>query len=355
MRRAFLLIAAAFAAALALVAYPLYRQLQEKTGIIETDSLVAVSDAGPKLGGLITVFPKVMAQWLPWWPITLGLVVAALTLPAVRQRLLGWWAWWGLVAAPAGFVLAFHVLVRAEAEELVYQPRYAYFWLVPLTCAAAALAAAAAQHRLPSQRLRPAVIALLGAALIGQLPGTARVLTYKEAADWAVVATVLSTQVPDDAIVLYDNATPAGRWRQSFHARPRYMGDRPRISFVRGVAKRPGTVPRRGLVRVLLLDSSREVPGWRATRLDRRFTLYEPVADRRGREGALRACLAFGDALGPDVGYAMTLAAASLLEQLDRPQEASRALSAMFAAAEPDVEERIRGEIASHDLRPALP
>ncbi len=291
--------------------------------------------AGRGFHEIATAVVPLLGQSFPWWPLSSTVLVVALGVPALRRRLLGWWFWWALLAAPVAFVLAYHLLNPYSFFALPYRSRAAYFFLPAYVLVTAVVASLVVGPRV-RRSARAVVGLLLAAALLGQLPATAGVLTRDAAPDFAKAATLLRTQVPKDAVVLYDRPTPAGQSRQPFLGHPRYLGDRPRVRDVRDLADQ-SSLPR-GPVYVLVNGQCarpgrcalsrrpwvRDVPGWRLAATSERFSLYAPDHPSAGIEQAL---LAVGNTLGPDLGYVETLSAAALLDREGHPTRA-RALVA---------------------------
>ncbi len=346
-------------AALAFVGYPMFRQLSAETPNVWDPSLSGIIDRFPSgVDEMFTGFMPTFASWLPWWPITVAMIVATLVLPAARRRLVGWWFFWPLLAAPILFLLAYHFANPYPFESRPYRIRMAIFFVPGFVLIVAALACALTDLKKQERKLRIFLGVLLAAVLIGQLPATARVLVENEAADFGQVAEVLTEDLPDDAIVLFDALSPTGRWHQPFTADGRYMGDNPSTHEVSHLMDMTKAVPQHGPVYFLLLDSecgpsvvcdeksadwNGEVPGWRVkTRFDR-FTLYEPITPLSGREGVMQATLAFGLSLGPDYGSREIFSAAAMLGRLGRPEEGKALIRELYdrASADPGVERRI--------------
>lgn len=367
--RAWPLIAIALVA-LVLVGYPMYRTLAVEADKVYDPSLAGmVSRADSGVAEILTGFLPLLADWMPWWPVTALVVISTLAIPASRRQLLRWWFIWPLVAAPVAFVLAYHFMNPYPFSVRPYRARFAIFAVPAYALFVVALASTVSKGQALSRRLRAGVGALLATALIGQLPTTAEGLTENGVPDFGQVADVLAHDLPDDAIVVYDTPSPVGRWRHPAIAEPRYMGDRPALVQARRLAEHPRNAPTGGdrPVYVLLLDGecaytvvcdapaphwNTDVPGWEVRSRFDRFTLYEPVERTAGRPGVVEAMEAFGRAMGPRLGYVDTLVAAGLLELRDRPGRSRALLVEMFERAESDVQRRIREYAAEEDLKP---
>jgi hypothetical protein len=340
--------------ALAVVGYPMYRTLAAETG-------GKVFDPSPS--GILHRFPRgvdeiltgllpLLGEWMPWWPVTVLLVLAVLILRQSRRMLLRCWYFWPLLVAPVVFALAYHFLNPYPFDIRPYRARFAIFFVPAHALVVAALVYAATQADALSQRWRKAVVVLVAAVLLTPLPKTVEVLVENEAADFARVADVLTSTLPDDAVVVYDTPSPVGMWRQPFIAKHRYMGDVPAVGYVKQLAERPRLAPTGPgrPVFVLILDSRcaysvvcdippqrwhKDVPGWEVrSRIDK-FTLYEPTGTASGRPGMIKATRAFGKAMTPRLGYVDTFLAARLLQLRGRAAEGRALLERMYQTASP--------------------
>jgi hypothetical protein len=343
-------------AALASVGYPMYRTLASETGgkVFETSPSGIVHRVPRGVDEILTGLLPLLAGWMPWWPVTLLLVAVSLAMRPSRRMLLRCWYFWPLLAAPVVFVLAYHFLNPYPFDIRPYRARFAIFFVPAHVLVVAAVAFAASQADALSRRWRIGLVALLAAALLTAFPKTVEVLVKNEAADFDQVADVLTSTLPDDAVVLYDTPSPVGLWRQPFIAKHRYMGDVPAVGYVKHLAERPRLTPtgRGRPVFVLILDSRcaysvvcdippqhwhKDVPGWDVrSRIDK-FTLYEPTGTASGRLGMIKAMRAFGKAMTPRLGYVDTFLAARLLELRGRESESRAMLQRMYDTASPDV------------------
>ncbi|MGH3813192.1 MAG: ArnT family glycosyltransferase [Pseudonocardiaceae bacterium] len=343
--------------ALVLVGYAMFRALaSDASGYFDLSPSGVISRLGPGAGELTTGFLPLLADWLPWWPITVLVVVLAVALPGPRRVLTRWWFVWPLSAAPVAFALAYHFLGTVSFEVLPYRPRAAYFFVVPYVWVVVALATLVTRASAGSRGMRIGVAALLCGALLGQLPATASVVLRNGAPDFDQAGDVVAGSVPEAAVVLYDRPEPAPQSRMSFLAKPRFLPAQPPVLEVSKVARHPRRLPpgapvyllvngqcaQPGLCTPFSAGEFREpVPGWRVVEQFDRFTLYEPVNGQSGRVGAIEGLRALGSILGPELGYTETFAAASLLELRGRTAEGRQAVRQMYAAAPPGVRERI--------------
>jgi hypothetical protein len=351
--------------AVVFVGYPEFRSLDSQTGGLVDLSLWATIDRFAKgVHELATWFVPLLGTWFPWWPVTVVVIVAALVLPESRRRLFGWWVWWPVLAAPVVFALAYHFLNPYDLDVLPYRPRFAYFFLPPYILLIVALASVLA--RTSSQRLRAGVGVLLGAALLSQLPATANAVLNDDAPDFGRAGEVLTQDLPDDAIVLYDSVGPPGVSRLPLLGRSRYLGDAPFTAAVNSVRRHPRAVPVRGPVYVLILEREclsavcgvtpqpwdHHVPGWKIRSRFGWFTLYGSTHNQSGRQGAIDAMIAFAKAFGPGLGYPETFTAAGLLKLQGHPAAGKALIHSMYVDAGPGVAHRIRHEATTRQLNP---
>lgn len=359
-------------ATLVLVCYPLYHLLASQSGGIWDPSPSGVmARFGAGVHEVLTGLLPLLASWLPWWPVTLIITLAALAIPDSRRRVFHWWFFWPLLAGPAVFAVAYHFMNPFPFEVRPYRARMAIFFVPAFILLVVALAQAVTDGvtsaARTSQRVKVAVAALVAAVLLGQLPATARVLVNNEAPDYSQVADVLTQRLPSNAIILYDTASAAGQWRQPFSARPRYMGYAPYVGQVATMMHYPEYVPKHGPVYVLLLDSacaisvvcdepravwSRQLHGWDvAARFDK-FTLYKPQVSLSGRSGVITALEQFGRAMGPDLGYVQTFSAASLLQFQGHPRRGRALVRRMYRTANLEAAIRIAASADKRGLDP---
>lgn len=366
-------LAAVAAGALVFVGYPLYRTLAESASgtVLDTspEGIIARFDSG--LTELLTYTVPLMARWLPWWPVALLVIVASLGVPASRRRLLRWWWFWALLAAPVVFILAYHFLNPYPFWIRHYRPRYGSFfapvYMFMVVAVVAWLQTVAPVRRWPRMGLAALAVCLVA----GQLPATGRLLVHDQVADYDDVAQVLTEDLPDDAIVLYDVPNPLGVWGQPFSSYPRYMGETPYVGKVNTMANFPRRIPEHGPVYVLMLhgqcswsvDCNLRVPprrnvhapGWQVSKEFDWFTLYEPVRSADGRQGVIDAMTSFWKALGPELGYSEVFVAATLLKKEGRPAQGAALIQRLYEQAPPDVEARIRKAAEANKLNPFPP
>lgn len=303
------------------------------------------------------------ADWFPWWPVVLAAVVIGLLLRPSRRALLATWYWVPLALAPLVFLVAYHTVNAFPLEMRHYQIRFAYFWVPPLVLLIGAALAALARRR--SAALRTTALVLAAALLVGQLPGTWRVMTENDAIDLAQAGQAVEQHVPPGAAVIYDSAARAGWWRQHFYARERFLDHDVRLLTAEKIAEGNVRIPRDAPVHLLLLDSacassvacdtpsrqwSGTVDGYeRVARVDR-FTLYSPTEDQHGRSGAVRALRSLVAAFGVEWAVTDAAAAARLLEKRGRADKASALLRRVCAAHEGPEAADCRDELVDYGL-----
>lgn len=359
---------AASGGTLVLVGLPMYLLLAARAGSFYDPSPSGVLDRfGTGVREIATAVPPLLATSFPWWPATLLVIVTALALPASRRQLLQRWMWWPFLAAPVVFLLAYHILNPFSFYALPYRARSLYFFLPAYVLVIAALSAVVTNGKAAvPQRLRIGLSVLLGGVLVGQLPATADVVLKNAAPDFGQISEVLTEDLPDDAIVLYDRPTPAGQSRQPFLGTPRYMGTTPYVQTVSDLVDDSDYIPENGPVYVLVNGQcaspgrcepnrtpwDEDVPGWQIAYQVERFTLYGPTEGQAGPAGVIAALRAVGDALGPELGYVETFTAATLLEEQGRSAEGKALIEQMYSEATPEVAQRIRDMAEQAQLDP---
>jgi hypothetical protein len=190
--------------------------------------------------------------------------------------------------------------------------------------------------------------ALLAIALIaGQVPATWRVMTQNHAVDMAMAGRVVGSHLPAGAQVIYGGASRTGLWRQPFFGKRKFVPDDVRIVETTSLARGRSHVRSRGLVYLLVLDSScmssavcdapgvewnDEITGYEPVAEFDRFTLYAPTAGQHGGSGALTALRALIDAFGPEWAFTEAAAAAHVLDARGRRDEARRLVTGACAA-----------------------
>ncbi|MBA2560247.1 MAG: hypothetical protein H0V07_10260, partial [Propionibacteriales bacterium] len=358
---------AASGGSLVFLCVPMYLILAAHTESFFDPSPAGVVDRfGAGVHEMVTAVPALLATSFPWWPITVLAILAAFAVPASRRLLFQWWMWWPLLAGPVAFLLAYHFVNPFPFDTLPYRARALYFFLPAFALAIAALSAVLGTAEAASPRLRIALAVLLGGVLVGQLPSTVDVVLLNAAPDFGAASHMLTTDLPADAIVLYDRPSPAGQSRQPFLGTPRYMGETPYVATVSDLGAEAASIPRDGPVYLLINGQcaysgrcrpirepwDERVPGWRLADRIERFTLYEPVQGQSGPTGVVSAMRAFGSALGPELAYVETFTAATLLKEQGHAAQGKTLINQMYSQATPDVARRIRDAAAATGLDP---
>ncbi|MEP6665662.1 MAG: glycosyltransferase family 39 protein [Nocardioidaceae bacterium] len=347
---------------------PMYLSLKSQASAFFDASPSGVIDRfGTGVHEMMTAFLPLLGLWFPWWPITGLAVVAALAFPAPRKLLFHWWIWWPLLAAPVAFALAYHFLNPVSFDVLPYRARAEVFFVPAYVLMMVALASVVTNRQALAPRLRMGLSVLLGLVLLGQLPATARVTFDNAAPDFGQISGVLTQRLPDDAIVLYDRPTPVDQSRQPFLGTPRYMGDTPKVETIADLTGDAAQIPEHGPVYVLFNGQcastgrcdptstspwDHHVGGWQIIYQHERFTLYESLDGQDGRPGVIAALRAFGEGLGPELGYVETFLAATMLNQEGHSAEGKALIQRMYEQASPDLAQRIRDKARSAHLDP---
>ena len=360
-------------AAVAFIGYPLSRSLASSTApqFDPSPSTVAARFPGGAREVLTHVVPW-MGDWFPWWPLTAVIVVSAFVVGSSRRRLLGEWGWafWPLLVAPLGFLLAYHFLIPPSFAARPYRDRYAYFFLPAFGMLIAALAAAVEDPRGVGRRARLALAAVLGVGLLAQLPATAKVLTVDVSPDYAQAGQVLVRELPADASVLYATPLPMPKYRLPFEKLQVPTYQMPTILDPRFLAQRPRGAPTRGPVYVLVLAGEcantsycdapapvwdHQVRGWEALSTFDRFTLYAAEDPKSGRRALIDALVSFADAFGPELGMLETYAAAALLDAGGHSRAAHELISEALRSLDPVTRKTYRDYANSHGYNPFEP
>ncbi|HEX6247910.1 MAG TPA: glycosyltransferase family 39 protein [Nocardioidaceae bacterium] len=345
-------LAAVCGGALLLVGYPMYKSLSEQSAGLYDPSPAGVADRfDTGVTELLRTWLPLAADWFPWWPLTVALLLLAVVLPGVRNRLASWWMFWPLLAAPVAFVIAYHFVNSYPLDVRPYRPRFFVFFVPAHVLLVTALAMFAAGAESAATRIRQTVAVVLAVALLGQLPATARVTFENEAPDFEQASTAIM-ELPPDAIVLYETPSPVGMWHQPFSGVNRYMGEDARyVGYLGKLVIDPSSLPERGPVYMLMLDSEcaysvvcdlepatwdGNVPGWSVKERFDRFTLYEPDRRLHGTQGVIEALTDFGRSLGPDYGYFAVFLAARLLKDEGRGPRGRALIAEMYAEAGPE-------------------
>ena len=330
---------------LVVVALPVLARLATELAEYGETGSITVFD---QLSRLWTELPGVAADVLPAWPFVLAVIVAGLALPRAQRALVSKWWFWVLVAVPLGFAVVFFLRTPTTQP---YYGRYTFSWVPAIALIVGAVAWALVERARNGERLIPAVVGTLILVTIGAASvNLAHELTSTELADWKAASYLLVDETPNGTVVVFDAVRPLGLYRTPFAGRPRYTGTGRIIPLSVHVADNPDLVPEDAPIEVMLLGARPEIEGWTAHPVDDWFTLYLPDEPTVGRIDAAEAMLAFAEALGPDNGAALTLAAVSILEAAGADEAAAAALAALLADSGPGLRDRIEAHVARYEL-----
>lgn len=342
-------------AALILVGYPVFRSLKASVGGYYDPSPAGIIDRFPDgAHELVTGLLPLLASWLPWWPITLLVLGACLAVPASRHHLARWWFVWPLLLAPIVFALAYHFVAPIDFTRLPYRSRAAMFFVPAYVLVVAALASAVVDPVKWGARVRVALGALLAAALVGQLPATAGALLHDDSPDFSRAGDMIDATVPSDGLVLYDRPAGPDDDHMGFLAQSRYLDDPAQVIEISSLSRKPTQLPdgpvyllvngqcTPGVCGIQQVAWDQDIPGWRLISHFRQFTLYAPSDGQSGQEGAIAALTSFGVALGPELGFRETFAAAAMLQREGRTTEGATLIEQMYTAADPETAANIR-------------
>ncbi len=345
-RGSFLVPIAAAVAGLVLVAVPVLRRLStELNGYTVEDSLINFSG----LSRLWTELPSVLKDVFPAWPLALTIVVLTVALPDIRRSLFTQWWWWVLATVPTGFALVFFARTQASQP---YFNRYTFSFWPAFALMLGALTAGFMRRWQDGNKL----LALSGMGLLVAFLGASGLevghdLATTEGGDWAAASRLVVESTPQETVVLFDAVRPLGRYRTPFAGRPRYTGAERSLPLTLHVARSPDLVPDDAPIAVMLLGARPQVPGWVGIPADRFFTLYLPLAPRQGKAEAAETYQEFARVLGQDRGAAMSIAAAALLQDIGRTDEARDLISGLLASSNPDLANRIDRELEATGLK----
>jgi 4-amino-4-deoxy-L-arabinose transferase-like glycosyltransferase len=330
-------LAAAIGAALVTTGSIMFLALREAAG--ETLFDPTPSEVAGRLDGagreVVDFVAPLLADWFPWWPAAVALIVLALVLPQTRHLRREAWFLVPLLAGPVAFFAAFHLVTSARD----YRARFAYFLGPPLVLLVAAACVGLTALLAARSRDRARWPSWLGAGLVAalvavQVPTTLRVLTEDDVPDFAEAGRVVTAQVPADGLVLVD--TPAsGNWRLPFFGHRRYLDDdSPQVVTVSLLAKGVETVSAAGPVHLLVIDPAcatsatcekrqpaqwdGRIPGYALVRDFDRFRLYRPLEGQAGAAGAITALEQLAESFGPAYAGKDVRARARLLRELRR-------------------------------------
>nr|WP_246299477.1 glycosyltransferase family 39 protein [Nocardioides panaciterrulae] len=314
-----------------------------------------------------------LGRELPWWPVTIVFLVLAVALPGARRQLRAQWFWLPVVLAPLVFLVAYHTINPYPLDVRHYRAHFAYFFVTGFVFLVAAVGTALARaahgrtRRWAGSWLGPLAV---GALLVSQLPTTYAVATQDDVPDYGMAGQVLRTDLPPDALVLYDGPAPAGRWRVPFFGKPRYLVGAPHVTSVSALSKGERHLGGDGPVYLLIVDSScadsvvcdepevhwsGRVEGFRVARRFSMFTLYAPTAGQHGTAGAIEALGRLAAAYGGTAARTDVFAQARLLLRAGHRDEAQRTVDRYCAGLKPGRARRCLKKAASSHLPAAAP
>ncbi len=313
-----------------------------------------------------------LGRELPWWPVTIVFLVLALALPGARRQLRDQWFWLPLVLAPVVFLAAYHTINPYPLDVRHYRAHFAYFFTAGFVLLVAAVGTGLARATVRRAPLRAGSwlgAVAVGTLLVSQLPTTYTVVTEDDVPDYGLAGQVLRTDLPHDAVVLYDGPAPAGRWRVPFFGKPRYLVGAPHVTSVSALSKGQRQLGGNGPIYLLIVDAScadsvvcdepevrwsGRVAGYRVARRFSKFTLYAPTEGQHGVAGAAEALGGLAAAYGGTAARTDVLAQARLLLRAGHRDEARRTIDRYCAGLKPGRARRCLKKAASYHL-PAAP
>jgi len=280
-----------------------------------------------RIGRIFTDVPPTIPMVFPYWSILVGLVLVGLFYRPTRTLLKPLWWWWVLVATSLGFVAAFFVATPASQP---FAARY-MFTLIPTI---AVLTGAVVSGVLASNAhwvLRYTSVGLALVAVLWGAAGTWHELTTHSRADWKAASRVLMEDLPEGTMIIYDEVRGIRQSKRAYMGNLRYTDDR-LIPLTLQIIEDPSLVdPGSNTAIVLYTRDEVEAPGWITLRVDDFVTVYVPTSPRVGLEGAAGAAEELADALGPQLGAALNLTAASLWERAGEEARTAELVSEVLA------------------------
>lgn len=268
-----------------------------------------------RLGRLLGEVPRTFGEAFPFWPLALVLAVLVVALPAARRLLASLWWWWPLAGTSVGFAIAFAAIAPVGQP---FYSRYVFTIVPPVAVLIGVVVSATSDSK---RVVRSTTIGLASVVVLVAAIGTWIELTRPSRADWEAVSHVVVRDLPDDFEILYDAVRPLGAYRTTFAGRPRYTDDHGAIPLTTQVVDSPESIDGgRNTAVVLLNRSDFAIDGWTPVGVDSYFTVYLPETPRSGRRGAAVSYQEFGEAMGPELGAAMSLASAALWLDIGEPQ-----------------------------------
>lgn len=265
--------------------------------------------------------PEVVAEVNLLWPLAGAVVLVWLALPRARGALLSSWWFWVLVVVPVGSTVG--VLLTTPRP---YDPRDLFSWVPAFALIVGAVTWAILEQARSGERIVPALTGtLLIVTVAAAAVHLADDLAGNEVPDWETASYLLVDETPIGTVVVFDAVGPFGADRSPFAGQPRYTGTGQSIPTSVDIIEDPGLVPDDAPIEIMLLGARPDIDGWTALPADDRFTLYLPEEPTVGRVAAAEAMLVFAEALGPNDGATLTLAAVALLEAAGEADAAAAA------------------------------
>lgn len=342
--------AGAALAALAFVGVPMIARLRS--------NLADYTQPAPlwtKLDRLVADLPLALADVIPWWPIVIPAILAAVAFGPSRKRLAGLWWFWVLVIVPVGFAAVFFYQARVS---IPYFSRYAFSWWPPLAVALGALTSSASvASRQPSgcdeidesadKGVRPPHVVALAIMLITLLGFGLALrddLSTAGRADWAAASEAIERSTSDETAVIFEHALPIGAYRSQFFGQPRYLDPSRSVMHTGRLIRNPTQVGESQPIALLLEGADPEIPGFSRHRIDSHFALYVPNEPLVGPTGASAALVAVAVSLSPTTGSHAALTAAAILAGSGELQQACEVVES-FDLLTGEREARVRQEV----------
>jgi hypothetical protein len=318
------------------VAVPVYRRLSsELAEYSETGSITVVD----QLSRIWEELPGVASSTIPAVLFVVATFAIWVSMSDARTVLTDRWWFWVLAAVPASFVVTFFLRTPLSQP---YYARYTFSWVPVIALVTGAVTWAALVRFRGGDRvlslIAGTIVFIVLAATSAQLVDE---LSKTELADWEAASSMIAAKTSSDTIVIFDAVRPLGSYRTPYAGRPRYIGDERAVPLSAHIAENPSLIPPGSSTAIMLLGPQPDVSGWAAFPVDDWFTLYVPEEPAIGRRSAARSMLVFAEALGPDDGAALSMAAIALLVSVGDEEAAADAMNVVVAVSEKDLRDRI--------------
>jgi hypothetical protein len=285
------------------------------------------TDLLSRIGRIVMDVPPTIPMVFPYWPILVGLALVGFFHRPTRTLLKPLWWWWVLVATSLGFVAAFFVATPASQP---FAARYMFTMIPTAAVLTGAVVSGVVSSNAP-RVFKYTTVGLASVAVLWGAAGTWHELTTHSRADWKAASRVLMEDLPEGTMIIYDEVRGVRQSKRAFMGSLRYTDGR-LFPLSLQIIEDPSLIdPGSNTAIVLYRREEVEAPGWIPIRVDDFVTVYVPTSPREGLEGAASAAEEFADALGPKLGAALNLTAASLWQRAGENARTAELVSEVLA------------------------